>query len=387
MKLLLTHVFDIASQAVPMNIIPINKPLLDEEEVEAVAKVLRSGFLTSRAQGGSMVRKFEHAFARFVKAKHAFAVNSGTAALHLSLLAAGVGHGDEVIVPSFTFVATAETVVLAGARPVFADIDSESFNIDPEKVRKVITDKTKAVIPVDLFGLPAETKLIREIAQPRGLTVIEDAAQAHGAQYAGKPAGGFADLACWSFYASKNMTTGEGGMITAENDEFAEQLPCMRTHGETGEYVSTMLGGNFRMPEMEAAIGCVQLKKLPRFLEARRRNAERLLAKLEGTAGLQLPTVPKDHTHSWYLFTVRMKNADAKARNRVVDTLRKQGIGVAVYYPTPIHLMPFYRKYSTQHLPNTENAAHQVFSLPVHPGVAEREIDYIGDSLKRTLST
>ncbi|MGB9134858.1 MAG: DegT/DnrJ/EryC1/StrS family aminotransferase [Candidatus Bathyarchaeia archaeon] len=375
-----------AFEEIAMEIIPINRPLLNEEEVRAVAKVLRSGVLTSRAQGGSMVRKFEEAFARFVKAKHAFAVNSGTAALHLSLLASGIGHGDEVIVPSFTFVATAETVILAGAKPVFVDIDLGSFNIDPGKIRKAITNKTRAVVPVDIFGLPADTRSIKKIAEPHGLTVIEDAAQAHGAQCAGKPAGSFADLACWSFYASKNMTTGEGGMITTENDEFAEKLPCMRTHGETREYVSTMIGGNFRMPEMEAAIGCVQLKKLPELLEARQRNAERLLLKLEGLEGLQLPAVPRDCSHSWYLFTVRLKDADAKMRNRVVGELRKQGIGAAVYYPVPIHLMPFYSRYSEQCLPNTEKAASQVFSLPVHPGVTERQIDYIAASVKRTVN-
>ena len=370
-----------------MKMIPINRPLVDEDEIKAVTRVLRSGTLTSRAQAGSMVRRLENAFARFVKAKYAFAVNSGTAALHLSLLASGIGHGDEVIVPSFTFVATAESVILAGAKPVFVDINPTSFNIDPEEIRKAITDKTKAVVPVDIFGLPADTKPLGEIAQRHGLWVIEDAAQAHGAQYAGKPAGSYSDLACWSFYASKNMTTGEGGMITTENRELAEKLPCMRTHGETEEYVSTMVGGNFRMPEMEAAIGCVQLKKLPGFLKARKRNAERLLAKLRGAKSLQLPVVPKGFSHSWYLFTVRMKGADARMRNDVVDSLRKQGIGATVYYPTPIHLMPFYSKYCKRHLPNTAKAASQVFSLPVHPGVTERQIDYIAASLKNALNS
>jgi perosamine synthetase len=366
-----------------LKMIHINKPLLDEKEVEAVAKVLRSGVLTSRAQSGSMVCMFEKAFADFAEAKHAFAVSSGTAALQLSLLASGVGHGDEVIVPSFTFVATAETVVLVGAKPVFVDIDPESYNIDPEKIRKTITKRTKAIVPVDIFGLPADVKPIREIADERCLMVVEDAAQAHGARYMGKSAGSFADLACWSFYASKNMTTGEGGMITTDSDEFVERLPCMRTHGETGEYVSTMIGGNFRMPEVEAAIGYVQLRKLPLFLKARRKNAEGLLSGLRGLNWLQLPAVPKGCKHSWYLFTVRLNEADSKRRNRVVSELRKLGIGATVYYPTPVHMMPFYRRFSKHRLPNTEKAAEQVLSLPVHPEVTEEQIDYIASSLKK----
>jgi perosamine synthetase len=370
-------------EAAALKIIQINKPLLDEEEIEAVAQVLRSGVLTSRAQSGSMVGKFEKAFAHFVEAKHAFAVNSGTAALHLSLLASRVGHGDEVIVPSFSFVATAETVVLAGAKPVFADIDPESYNIDPETIRKAITKRTKAIVPVDIFGLPADTKPIREIADEHGLTVVEDAAQAHGARYRGKPAGSFADLACWSFYASKNMTTGEGGMITTDSDEFAERLLYMRTHGETGEYFATMIGGNFRMPEVEAAIGRVQLRKLPLFLKMRRRNAEGLLSRLEGLNWLQLPAVPRGYEHSWYLFTIRLREADAKRRDRIVIELRERGIGATVYYPTPIHDMPFYRGFCRQRLPNTEKAAKQVLSLPVHPGVTMEQIDHIASSVKK----
>lgn len=361
--------------------IPINKPLLDEAEVGAVTKVLKSGLLTSRTKSGSMVGEFESAFAKFVNVKHAFAVNSGTAALQLSLLASAVGRGSEVVVPSLTFVATAETVVLVGANPVFADIDLETYNIDPDRVKTALTEKTSAIVPVDLFGLPADMKPIREIADEHNLTVIEDAAQAHGASYAGNPVGSLADLACWSFYASKNMTTGEGGMITTNRDEYAERLPWMRSHGEKEEYMSSMIGGNFRMPELEAAIGCVQLRKLPNFLALRQRNAKRLASNLQDLEALQLPTVPRSCSHSWYLFTVRLKTADAETRNRVVAELRRQGIGATVYYPVPIHLMPFYRRFSGKRLPNTETAADQVFSLPVHPAVTTEEIDYMATVL------
>jgi dTDP-4-amino-4,6-dideoxygalactose transaminase len=317
-----------------------------------------------------------------VKAKYAFAVNSGTAALHLSLLASKVGHGSEVIVPSLTFVATAETIVLAGAKPVFVDIDPDTYSIDCEKISKAITKKTRAIIPVDLYGLSADMKPIQEIAQKHNLLVIEDAAQAHGAQYAGKPPGSFADLTCWSFYASKNMTTGEGGMITTNRDGFAEKLPYMRSHGEKEEYKSSMIGGNFRMPEMEAAIGLVQLEKLPRFLQLRQRNAKRLVANLQRVKGLQLPTVPEGYRHSWYLFTVKLKGVERK-RDRVVKELRKLGIGATVYYHVPIHLMPFYSRFGKHSLPNTEKAAKQVFSLPVHPAVTPKQIDYIAVSLKK----
>jgi dTDP-4-amino-4,6-dideoxygalactose transaminase len=291
--------------------IAINRPLLDEKEVQAVSKVLRSCLLTGRTErSDSEVRRFEEAFAQFVKAKYAFAVNSGTSALYMSLLAAGLGPGSEVIVPSFTFVATAESVLVLGAKPVFIDINPETYNIDSNLIEKAITNKTKAIIPVDLFGLPADMKVIRDIAVNHNLVVVEDAAQAHGAEYKGMPPGSFADLACWSFYASKNMTTGEGGMITTNEEKYRDILPYMRSHGEKEEYISSMIGGNFRMPEMEAAIGNVQLSKLPGFLTARRKNAERLIERLDGIDELQLPMVPKGYKHSWYLFTVKLKNAN-----------------------------------------------------------------------------
>jgi dTDP-4-amino-4,6-dideoxygalactose transaminase len=364
--------------------IPINAPQIDEREIEMVTKVLKSGILTARVGSSSMVASFEQAYARFAEAKHAVAVNSGTAALHMALLAAGVKPGDEVIVPSFTFVATAEVVVLCGAKPVFVDIDPQTYNIDPEKFRKAINAKTRAVIPVDLYGLPADMQAISEIAKEHDLAVVEDAAQAHGAVYKEKPAGYFADMACWSFYASKNMTTGEGGMITTNDDEYADALRCLRSHGEKGEYVSFMLGHNYRMPEIQAAIGIAQLEKLPVFLEKRRRNAQRLTEKLSLARRLRLPVEPEGYRHSWYLYTVRLQDSRAE-RDKIVEELRKRGIGATVYYGTPIHLMPYYRQFATHSLPEAERASEQVFSLPVHPGVALKEIDYIVDSVSEVV--
>ncbi len=246
--------------------IPINLPKISEEEVQAVVKVLRSGILTSGLGAGPMVSKFEKDFASFAGVKHAVAVNTGTAALHSAVMASGIKYGDEVILPSFTFVATAEAVVLAGGKPVFTDIDPETYNLSPSAVEKSLTKKTKAILPVDLYGFSADMKPLKEIAAKHGLALIEDAAQSHGTTYAGKPAGSFADAACWSLYASKNMTSGEGGVITTDNDEIDETLRMIRTHGEKAKYSSLILGTNYRMSEIQAAIANVQLEKLPSFL-------------------------------------------------------------------------------------------------------------------------
>jgi len=358
-------------------------PQIDNREIEMVTKVLRSGILTGHPGKGPMVSKFENAFAEFAGAKHAVAVNSGTAALHMALLAADVTPKDQVIVPSFTFVATAEAVALTGATPIFVDIDPSTYNINPNKIEKAITEKTKAVIPVDLYGLSADMETIKKIAQNHDLTVIEDAAQAHGALYHGKNPGAFADIACWSFYASKNMTTGEGGMVTTNKDEFAERLRTIRVHGERESYSSSVLGHNYRMPEIEAAIGYVQLQKLPKFIEKRRRNADLLTEKLRDIKELRLPNEPKNYKHGWYLYTVRLLGAKATMRNEIVEKLKKQSVGAEVYYRTPIHLMPYYRKFGEYSLPETERAAAQVFSLPIHPGVTLKDIEYIVEAVKK----
>ncbi|HLE75029.1 MAG TPA: DegT/DnrJ/EryC1/StrS family aminotransferase [Candidatus Bathyarchaeia archaeon] len=366
--------------------IPINLPKIGEEEVEAVVKVLRSGLLTQALGAGPMVTQFEKKFAEFAGVKHAIAVNTGTAALHSAVVAAGVKHGDEVILPSFTFVATAEAVVMAGGKPVFADIDPETYNISSTEIKKALTKKTKAIVPVDLYGLPADIKPIREIAAEHDLAVIEDAAQAHGATYAGKPVGVFANIACWSLYASKNMTTGEGGVITTGNDEMAEKMRLMRTHGEKAKYASLMLGCNYRMSEIQAAIGLVQLEKLLAFVAKRRENARRLTRMLAKTEKLQLPHEPKGRQHSWYLYTVRLKNATENERNKIVEKLRRKDIGAEVYYVNPVHLMPYYRdSFGRRKLPETEKAAKQVFSLPIHPGVTEKQVAYIGETLLHLL--
>jgi len=365
--------------------IQINAPQIGKEEIDAAVKVMKSGVLTNGVGAGPMVADFEKSFAKYVKAKYAVAVNTGTAALHSALVAAGVKAGDEVILPSFTFVATAEVVVWCRAKPVFVDIDPATYTVSPRTVEKAVTKKTKAIIPVDLYGMPADLKPLREIADEHGLKIVEDAAQAHGATYMGKPVGVFADAACWSFYGSKNMTTGEGGMLTTNDDRIAELSRYIRSHGEKQKYTSLMLGHNYHMPEIEAAIGREQLKKLPKFVKKRRENAKRLTKKLENAANLQLPVEPTGFRCSWYLYTVQLRNAKADKRDKLVDQLKKNGIGAFVCYMNPIHMMQYYRKFGAHRLPVTEKASKQVFSLPVHPGVKPEQIDFIGDTVLRLL--
>jgi perosamine synthetase len=363
-------------------LIPINLPRIGDEEVEAVVKVLRSGILTSGLGAGPMVREFEKSFAEFAGVKHAIAVNTGTAALHSAMVGVGVKPGDEVILPSFTFVATAEVVIMAGGKPVFVDIDPDTYIISSAEVEKAITKKTKVILPVDLYGLPTDIKPLRAIAANHDLAIVEDAAQAHGGTYDGKPAGATADVACWSLYASKNITTGEGGVVTTNDDELARTMRLIRTHGEKTKYVSVMLGYNYRMSEIQAAIGSAQLKKLPTFWAKRHDNAKKLNKILGKTEKLQLPEEPKGRQHSWYLYTVRVKGATENERNKIVSELRNKGIGAEVYYIQPVHLMPYYRAtFGKLHLPETEKAAKQVICLPIHPGVTEEQIDYIGNTL------
>jgi len=363
--------------------IPINKPIIGNEELRAAANVLRSGFLTEKMGSGPYVTRFETTFAKYVGTRYAVAVNNGTSALHAALLAAGVGLEDEVIVPSLTFVATAEAVALTGARPVFADIDAHSYCLDPAEVRGAINERTKAIIPVHLYGLPADMDPIMEVAHDHGVLVIEDAAQAHGAEYGGQKAGALGDMACFSFYGSKNMTTGEGGMITTNSREYADAIGLIRNHGEEKYYQSVALGHNYRMPEVAAAIGCEQLLKLPRFLEARQRNAKTLLETLADLNEVQLPQVPEDSMSAWYVFTLRVRGANAAKRNKVLRRIRERRVGAQVYYPKPVHKMPYYQSsYGRTRLPKTETAARQVFSLPVHPSLSENDVTRVVAAVK-----
>ena len=324
--------------------IPINLPKIGEEEIQAVIKVMRSGMLTSGLGAGPNVTEFEGNYSKFAGVKHAIAVNTGTAALHAAIMAIGVKQGDEVILPSFTFVATAEAIVLAGGKPVFADIDPETFTLSTEAVGKAITEKTKAIVPVDLYGLPADINSLREITAKHKILIVEDCAQSHGATYEGKPAGVFAHISCWSLYAAKNIGTGEGGVVTTDNDQLAETVRMIRTHGEKAKYQSLILGTNYRMTEIQAAIGVVQLRRLPDFLAKRTRNAQRLTKNLEGTKKIKLPIELKNQKPSWYLYTIRIKDITEKDRNNIIKEMHDKGIGAEAYYPMPVHQMPYYKE-------------------------------------------
>ncbi len=365
--------------------IPINMPKIGQEEIDAVVSVMKSGMLTSGLGAGPKVTEFEKNFAVFANVKHAIAVNTGTAALHAAILAAQVKIGEEIILPSFTFVATAEAAALAGAKIVFADIDPKTYTLSPDAIKKALTPKTKAIIPVDLYGLPADTTPIKELAAKLGIAVIEDCAQSHGATYEGKAAGAVADLACWSLYAAKNIGTGEGGIVTTNSDELAEKTRMVRTHGEKVKYTSLMLGTNYRMTEIQAAIGVVQLKRLPEFFAKRTQNAKQLTALLEESAKsdkLDLPPKLANRTHSWYLYTVRIKNATRAMRDNIIKVMHEKCIGAEAYYPTPVHEMPYYKQtFGSFDLPETQKAAQQVLSLPIHPGVTEEQIKNIAKTL------
>ncbi len=360
-------------------------PKIGEEEIEAVVSVMRSGMLTNALGMGVKTVEFEKNFAQFAGVKHAIAVNTGTAALHAAVLAYKIGSGDEVILPSFTFVATAEAVALAGAKPIFADIDPRTYTLSPDAIKKSITKKTKAIIPVDLYGLPADTKPIKEIAAQHNLAVIQDCAQSHGATCEGKPTGALADIACWSLYAAKNIGTGEGGIVTTDHDDLAELVRMVRTHGEKVKYSSLMLGTNYRMTEIQAAIGVVQLRRLPGFFSKRLANAQKLSNILQVTDKIDLPPAPANRTPSWYLYTVRVKNATETQRNELIKQMREKGIGADAYYPTPVHHMPYYKSFGEIDLPETDKAAKQVISLPIHPGVTEEQITFIGQTFLQLL--
>jgi dTDP-4-amino-4,6-dideoxygalactose transaminase len=357
--------------------IPINRPQLGEEEKREVLAVLEENALTSAARdGGKRVRDFESLMKDYLGCKHVIAVNSGTAALHAALLAAGVGPGDEVLLPSFTFVATANAVAATGARPVFVDIRKDDYTIDASDMKKKVTRKTKAVIPVHLYGHPCDMDAIDEVAEKKSLAVIEDACQSLGSTYRKKQTGTLGAMGCFSTYASKVLTSGEGGAIATDDSKLAEKLKTIRNHGMVKGYDTRMLGLNFRLPELAAAIAKVQMKKLPEMLAARRKNAEQLSSILKGRA--VLPQEDSGRTFNWYLYTVRF--ATQAARDSAKSILQKEGIGATVYYDPPVHRTPFYKKLGAK-VPATDWCARRVLSLPVHPGVSEQDVARTADLL------
>src|SRR3989441_4069621 len=341
--------------------IPIARPNLGEEELAAVKDVLASGMLAQ----GPKVKAFETAFARDVGRKHGIAVANGTAALHIALLAHHTGKGGEVIIPPLTFFATASTVLLCGARPVFVDVNSETYNMDPAKVAASMSRKTTVIMPVHLYGQTAEMDPILEVAKDHGILVIEDAAQAHGAEYHGKKAGNLGDTACFSFYATKNMTTGEGGMIVTDDDAIASRARLLRDHGQASKYEHVLVGFNYRMTEIAAAIGLVQLKRLDGWVKARRANALALTKGLDGIDGLVPPSEGNWMVHAYYQYVVRREDAFPLDREEIVRALTDEGIGCRPSDPTPLYRQKALRDLRIRgRCPGTEDLTPRLFELP-----------------------
>ena len=355
--------------------IPINTPILGKEELSAVVSVVKSGGLTSASKdGGKNVQEFEKSVRTFIKTKYAISVNSGTAALQAALYALDIKKGDEVIVPSFTFVASANAIASTGAKPIFADILKENFTIDPESITKKITRKTKAIMPVHLYGHISSLDRIKEIAKKYNLSVVEDAAQSLGSTFKNKHTGTFFELGCYSLYPGKVITSGEGGVVVTNNKKLYEKLQMIRNHGMVKGYDSKIFGLNLRLPEINAAIAKIQIKKLPKFIQSRRRNAK-LLSDLLSDSKIQLPSERKNEKFNWALYTIATKNRDS-----ILKKLNSKGIGAAVYYPIPVHKIPIYKNKSK--LANTDWASKHVLSLPVHPNVSAKNIEYIAKTVR-----
>lgn len=357
--------------------IPISRPLIEKEEIELVNKVLTSNELTNASyEGGKYVREFERLLSEYTNAKYAIAINSGTSALYASLLALSLKSSDEVIIPSLTFVATANAVVAAGAKPVFADIREDDYTIDANDIEKKITKNTKVIIPVHIYGHTAEMTLIRELASKHSLYVIEDACQSLGSIYKGKHTGTLSDLGCYSFYPSKVLTSGEGGAIVTNNKELADKIKMIRNHGMLEGYDTRILGMNLRMGEINAAIAIAQMHKLEMMLEARRDNAYTLNAILDGR--VKIPKENSDRRYNWYLYSILVND-----RDYIQKRLNELGIGASIYYRIPVHKTPFYD--NKIRLPVTEYVSEHILSLPIHPLVKREEIEYIGSSLIKLL--
>jgi len=381
-------------------LIKVAKPFVDEEEVQAVREVLLSGQYVS----GAKVREFEEKFAEYIGVKHAVAVNSGTAALHVALASIGIGPGDEVIVPPLTFFSTVSVVLHQNAIPVFADIDPESFCLDPKDVEDKITENTKAIIPVHLFGNAAEMDELLKIARKYDIKVIEDCAQAHGTEYKGKKVGSIGNAGCFSFYATKHMTTGEGGMITTNNEDLAEKARIIRNHGMTGRDKHIVLGYNYRMSEINAAIGLVQLKKLEKLNQKRIENSIYLLNEIKkrGINWLRVPEIKSYIRHTFFWCPVVVVEEElGMSTPELVKKLREYGVEVRYRYREPLYkqkvlldLSPYPRgcpfkcakrsiDYRKIYLPIAEKLAGRIIGLPNHPGLSKEDLDYVIDMIEK----
>jgi dTDP-4-amino-4,6-dideoxygalactose transaminase len=375
-----------------LKFLPFHSALIEEDDIQAVVDVLRSGWLTT----GPQVRKFEASFANFVGATHAVAMSSCTAALHLALAAIGIQEGDEVILPTMTFAATGEVIGYFRARPVLVDCEPESFQIDPDAIERAITPKTRAIVPVHYAGSPAALDQILDIARRHGIRIIEDAAHALPASYRGRRIGSIGDITCFSFYATKTLTTGEGGMATTENPEFAERMRILRLHGISKDadkrytsegswrYEILDLGFKYNMTDMQAALGITQLAKCEAMREKREAIAERYSAQLFGIDGFKVLAVPADVSHAWHLYVLQIEaEAFSVGRDVFIEELKHRGIGTSVHF-IPLHTHPLYRErfgYRMGQFPNAERHFESAISLPLFPGMGDDDVDRVVEAL------
>ena len=361
--------------------INISKPFIGKEEKKAVLNVLDSGMIAQ----GPKVNELEQKFAEYCRTKHSIAFNSGTAALHTGLHVMGIGKGDEVITTPFTFIATANVILMQQAKPIFADIDEQTFNIDPESVQEKVTDKTKAVITVDLYGQLCDYEKLYGFTKKKKIMILEDSCQAIGAKYNGKMAGSFSDVGAFSFYATKNITCGEGGAIATDNKTFAEKAKLFRQHGMSavGAYDYDELGYNYRMTDINAAFLLEQLKKVDEINDKRIKNASYLSEQLGKVEGIEVPFVKKGYKHVFHQYTIKV-NEFKMSRDKLAERLKSKGVGCNVYYPMPLHLCANFRKfgYTKGDFPITEKISQQVLSLPVHPSLTQEDLDFIVKSIK-----
>ena len=380
----------------PINVV---QPQLNDNEYNAVMEVLKSGHLAE----GKKARTLEKQFSEYIGVKHAIFTSNGTTALHLSLEALEINPGDEILTTAFTFIASSNSILFVGAIPKFVDIDPLTFNIDPKKLEKSITPKTKAIMPVHIFGLPADMPEIKEIAEKHNLLIIEDSAQAHGGRINGKHAGSFGDIGCFSFYATKNMISGEGGMVVTDDDVIAEKCLSSKNHGRSadsfGGYAHFRVGYNFRGADFAAAIALEQLKKLPSFLEKRAYNVKKYNNELSDLQ-LQFQEYPENFTHGNYICAPYLKNSSTSPQD-VISKLKEKGVNSRTIYDSPTYTQPAYKNinnwrwakvgvqypnYSKISLPVTENIAKNHFEIPCHPGLTEEQLNYVIISLKEILS-
>ncbi|MGH8057061.1 MAG: DegT/DnrJ/EryC1/StrS family aminotransferase [Candidatus Entotheonellia bacterium] len=381
----------------PGQFLPFHVPEIAEDEIQAVVETLRSGWLTT----GRKVKQFEEDFAALVGARHAVAVNSGTAALHLALDAVGIQEGDEVIVPTMTFTATAEVVLYFKARPVLVDCQPETLNLDPDQVEKAITPKTRAVIPVHIAGQPCDMDRILEIARAYELKVIEDAAHAFPARFRGSMIGVIGDITCFSFYATKTITTGEGGMATTEDPDWAERMRIMSLHGISkdawkrytaeGDWYYEVLypGYKYNLTDIAAALGVEQLKKGERFWESRKRIAAMYTECFADLPEIQLPSAHPDVQHAWHLYIIQLELDRLRIdRNAFMQALKDEHIGASVHF-IPLHLHPYYRRtfgYRTQDFPKASAAFDRIVSLPIYPGMSEADVLDVVAAVKKIVT-